>query len=124
MQIRIVEEFLVCFEDRSLWCIGLLLELRLKRLQLVPRLRNRSFQSPLLLAGIGSVLNNPHLLAPKLEDVPNSQAGRGSDTIQNIRIAGVRSPHWFWLRCCDRNRSGSRDFFVQATLDHRSQYAN
>src|SRR4030095_5544081 len=112
MQIRIVEEFLVCFEDRSLWSIGLLLELRLKRLELVLGLRNRTFQSPLLLAGIGSVLNNPHLLAPKLEDVTDSQAGRGSDTIQKIRIAGVRSPHWSWLRRCGRNRSGRRDFLV------------
>ena len=69
MQLRIVKEFLVCFEDRSLWVVRLLLEFRLKRLELVPGLRNRIFQSPLLLAGIGSVLNNQHLLAPKLEDL-------------------------------------------------------
>src|SRR4030095_10019254 len=112
MQIRIVEEFLVCFEDRSLWSIGLLLELRLKRLELVLGLRNRTFQSPLLFAGIGSVLHQQHLLAPQLGGGTNSQAGRGSDTIQNIRMAGVRSPHWFWLRRCERNRSASRDFFV------------
>src|SRR4029450_8018228 len=112
MQIRVVKEFLVCFEDRSLWSIGLVLELRLKRLELVLALRNRTFQSPLLLAGIGSVLNNPHLLAPKLEDLTDSQAERGRHTIQNIRIGRVRSPHCFWLRRCDRNRSGSRDFFV------------
>src|SRR5262245_9117518 len=106
MQIRIVEEFLVGFEDRRFSSIGLLLELRLKCLQFVLGLRNRAFQSPLLLAGIGSILNNQRLLAAKLEDVTNSQAGRGSDSIQDIRIAGVRSPHWFWLGRCDRSRSG------------------
>src|SRR6185295_16522819 len=106
MQIRIVEEFLVCFEGRGLWSIGLLLELRLKRLELVPRLRNRTFQSSLLLMWIGSVFNNEHLATPKLEDVTDSQSGRCRDTIQNIRIAGVRSSHWVWLRRCDRNRSG------------------
>src|SRR6185369_17864272 len=111
MQIRIVEELRVCFEDRSLWSIGLLLELRLKNFELVLGLLNLAFQSPLLLAGIGSILNNQHLVAPKLKDVTDSQAGRGGDTIQNVRIAGVRSRDWFRLRRRDTNRRGS--FFVQ-----------
>src|SRR5215471_18588907 len=112
MQVRIVEEFLVCFEDRGLRSIGFPLELGLQRLELVLSLRNRTFQLPPLLAGIGSVLNNRHLLAPKLEDVADSQAGGRRHTFQNIRIAGGRWPYWFRLRRCDRNRSRSRDFFV------------
>src|SRR6187549_2490711 len=99
MQIRVVQEFLVCFEDRSLVSIGLLQQFRSKRLELVLCLRNRSFELPLLLAWIRTVLNNRNLLAPKLEDLTDSQAGRRGNTMQTIWIVRVRSLHWgFRLR--------------------------
>src|SRR5678815_1887610 len=112
MQIRVVKEFLVRCEDRSLVSLGLLLHFRPKCLKLVLALRNRTFELPLLRAGIRTFLNNPNLLAPKLEDLTDSQAGRGGDTIQKIWIAGVRSLHWCLLLRCSTNWSGSRNFFV------------
>jgi hypothetical protein len=86
MQIGVIQEFLVRFEDRSLVRIGLLLQFRSKRLELVLGLRNRTFELPLLLAWIRTFLNNLNLLAPKLEDLTDSQAGRGGNTIQKIWI--------------------------------------
>src|SRR4029453_14961277 len=103
MQIRIVQEFLVRFEDRSLISIGLLLQFRPKRFELVPGLRNRTFELPLLLAWIRTFLNNRHLLAPKLEDLTDSQAGRGGNTIQKIWIVLDRALHWRLLVPCRRN---------------------
>src|SRR6185369_9730660 len=112
MQIQVVQEFLVRFEDRSLVGIGLLQQFRPKRLELVLCLRNRSFELPLLLAWIRTVLNHRNLLAPKLEDLTDSQAGRGGHTMQTIWIVRVRSLHWCLRLRCSTNRSGSRDFFV------------
>jgi hypothetical protein len=86
MQIRVVQQFLMRFEDRSLVTIGLLVQFRPKRLELVPGLCNRTFELPLLLACIRTSLNNPNLRPPKLEDLTDSQAGRGSNTMQNIWI--------------------------------------
>jgi len=82
MEIRVVEEFLVRFEDRSLVSIRLLLQFRPERLELVPGLRNCSFELPLLFAWLRTLLNNSNLLAPKLEDLTDSQAGRGGNTMQ------------------------------------------
>src|SRR5689334_17527013 len=112
MQIGVVQEFLMCFEDGSLVSIGLLLQFRPKRFELVPGLRNRTFELCLLLAWIRTLLNNRNLLAPKLEDLTDSQAGRGGNAMQKIWSVRIRLLHWCLLLCCSTNRSGSRDSFV------------